>query len=69
MFQNADHVCRAVRDCKKAEQEAESVRSKAEDEKEELRDQIAAADKRIQQAQQGAKALAIELREYKVIPW
>ncbi|KAK9864007.1 hypothetical protein WJX84_007296 [Apatococcus fuscideae] len=56
---------RAVRDCKKAEQEAESVRSKAEDEKEELRDQIAAADKRIQQAQQGAKALAIELREYK----
>ena len=40
--------------------------SKAEAEKDELRDEIAAGDKRVQQAQQGVKSLEAELRDYKV---
>lgn len=42
------------------------MRSRAEAEKDELRDQIAAGDKREQQAQQGVKSLEAELRDYKV---
>ncbi|KAK9856086.1 hypothetical protein WJX84_010615, partial [Apatococcus fuscideae] len=56
---------RALRDCKKAEQDAEAVKSKAEAEKEELRDEIVAAEKHDQQAQQGVKLLEAELRDYK----
>ena len=42
------------------------MKSKAEGEKDELRDEIAAGEKRVQQIQQSIKGLESELKDYKV---